>query len=163
MFQPLWIRPQPDYDPHAPRFWLIAGERLLRAAHDAHLTTVLVILRRVEERQVLILAELENNPTLRINLSPAEEARFAQQLIGACEGDRREAAKLLGWSAAKWDARRLLLHVTPTVLKVLTISVTPNASPDCRRPPRMAPSTESSAITSALPISKPASAALPWI
>lgn len=120
ILHPLWVRPQPDYDPNTPCFWLIAGERRLRAAQAAGRATVPVLVRCVGERQALILAELENNPAYRINLSPAEEARFAQRFVGECDGDRVEAAKLLGWSAHKLDARLLLLHAAPSVLNALT-------------------------------------------
>ncbi|CDI04369.1 MAG TPA: PRTRC system ParB family protein [Candidatus Competibacter sp.] len=120
VLHPLWVRPAPDYDASTPRFWLIAGERRLRAAQAAGMATVPVIVRCVGERQALMLAELENNPALRINLSPAEEARFAQRFVGACDGDRVEAATLLGWSTTKLDARLLLLHAAPGVLTALT-------------------------------------------
>ena len=35
--QALWVRPAPGYDPEAPRFLLIAGERRWRAAREAGL------------------------------------------------------------------------------------------------------------------------------
>jgi len=47
------------------------------------------------------LAGLENNPVLRIGLSVAEEARFAQRFVAECDGGREEAARLLGWTRSK--------------------------------------------------------------
>lgn len=117
--QALWVRPAPDYDPAAPRFWLIAGERRLRAARAVGLSAVPVTVRLADERQALVLADLENNPHFRVNLSAAEEARFAQRFVGDCEGDRAEAARLLGWSLPKLEARLLLLHAAPAVLAAL--------------------------------------------
>lgn len=118
--QALWVRPAPDYDPAVPRFWLIAGERRLRAACAVGLPTVPISVRLADDRQAHVLADLENNPHFRVNLSAAEEARFAQRFVGECEGDRVEAARLLGWSPTKLDARLLLLHAVPAVLDALT-------------------------------------------
>ncbi|MFZ1828746.1 MAG: PRTRC system ParB family protein, partial [Candidatus Competibacteraceae bacterium] len=118
--QALWVRPQEDFDPETPRFWLIAGERRWRAAQMAGLTSVPVTIRVVGERHALLLADLENNPALRMGLSVAEEARFAQRFLAECDSDRDEAARLLGWSCAKLDARLLLLHATASVLDALT-------------------------------------------
>lgn len=117
--QALWVRPAPDYAPDAPRFLLIAGERRWRAAREAGLAAVPAMVRHADGRQALILADLENNPQFRVGLSPAEEARFARRFLGECEGDRAEAAKLLGWSPAKLEARLLLLHAAPAVLDAL--------------------------------------------
>jgi len=120
VLQAVWVRPQADFDPDAPRFWLIAGERRWRAARAAGLTALPALIRHVDQRQALALADLENNPALRIGLSVAEEARFAQRFVAECDGDREEAARLLGWTRGKLDARLLLLHATPTVLDALT-------------------------------------------
>ena len=118
--QALWVRPQEDFDPETPRFWLIAGERRWRAAQVAGIASVPVTIRVVDERHALLLADLENNPALRIGLSVAEEARFAQRFLAECDGDRDEAARLLGWSRTKLDARLLLLHATASALDALT-------------------------------------------
>ncbi len=119
ILQAIWVRPQENYDPVSPRFWLIAGERRWRAARAASLPCIPVTVRVADARQALILADLENNPALRINLSVAEEAQFAQRFLGECDGDRAEAARLLGWSRARLDARLLLLHAAPAVLEAL--------------------------------------------
>ena len=120
VLQAVWVRPCTDYDPAAPRFWLIAGERRWRAAHAAGVASIPATIRFADAQQALMLADLENNAALRINLSVAEEARFAQRFVGECAGDRAEAARLLGWSRAKLDARLLLLHAAPAVLDALT-------------------------------------------
>ena len=120
VLQAVWVRPQDEYEPAAPRFWLIAGERRWRAARAAGLAAMPATIRLADERQALLLADLENNPALRVNLSAAEEARFARRFLGECAGDRAEAARLLGWSRAKLDARLLLLHASANVLDALT-------------------------------------------
>ncbi len=119
VLQAVWVRPQEGFDPAAPRFWLIAGERRWRAARAAGLASVPATIRLADERQALILADLENNPALRVNLSAAEEARFARRFLAECAGDRAEAARLLGWTRAKLDARLLLLHASANVLDAL--------------------------------------------
>ena len=120
VLQAVWVRPCADYDPAAPRFWLIAGERRWRAAHAAGVASIPATIRFADAQQALVLADLENNAALRINLSVAEEAHFAQRFLGECAGERAEAARLLGWSRAKLDARLLLLHAAPAVLDALT-------------------------------------------
>jgi len=45
VLQAVWVRPQDDYDPAAPRFWLIAGERRWRAARAAGLASVPATIR----------------------------------------------------------------------------------------------------------------------
>ena len=120
VLQAVWVRPVTDYDPAAPRFWLIAGERRWRAAHAAGVPSIPATIRFADAQHALVLADLENNAALRINLSVAEEAHFAQRFVGECAGERAEAARLLGWSRAKLDARLLLLHAAPAVLDALT-------------------------------------------
>ncbi|MCP5197450.1 MAG: ParB/RepB/Spo0J family partition protein, partial [Gammaproteobacteria bacterium] len=96
VLQAVWVRPQADFNPRAPRFWLIAGERRWRAARTAGLTTFPALIRHIDKRQALVLADLENNPVLRIGLSVAEEARFAQRFVADAVHpsgmDRRTAA-----------------------------------------------------------------------
>lgn len=44
---------------------------------------------------------------------------MAQRMLTATDGDRDDAAKRLGWSRSKLDARLLLLHASPAVLDAL--------------------------------------------
>jgi len=112
--QNLVVRP----DPNQPgRYLLIAGERRLRAAIKVGLDQVPVLVRHVNEREALVIALHENDK--RQNISPAEEAQKAQQMLDACDGDRAEAARLLGWSRSRLDARLLLLHAHDSVLEAL--------------------------------------------
>jgi ParB/RepB/Spo0J family partition protein len=92
--------PQP-VDPAAPPFWPIADERRWRAARAAGLASVPATIRFADARQALVLADLENNPVLRVHLSAAEEARFARRFLAECAGNRAEAARPLGWTRAR--------------------------------------------------------------
>lgn len=112
--QNLVVRPAPE---HPGRYLLIAGERRLRAARKIGLTEIPCLVRHVDERQALAIAALENEK--RQNISPAEEAKQAQRVLDACQGDRDEACRLLGWSRSRLDARLLLLHAHEEVLNAL--------------------------------------------
>ncbi|RMG32512.1 MAG: PRTRC system ParB family protein [Gammaproteobacteria bacterium] len=111
--QNLVVRPAPE----PGRYLLIAGERRLRAAKAIGLEEVPCLVRHVDQRQALAIAALENEK--RQNISPAEEAQQARRMLDACDGDRDEAARVLGWSRSKLDARLLLLHAHEDVLKAL--------------------------------------------
>lgn len=112
--QNLVVRPDPE---QPGRYLLIAGERRWRAARKLGLTEVPCLVRHVDARQALAIAALENEK--RQNISPAEEAQQAQRVLDACDGDREEACRLLGWSRSRLDARLLLLHAHPDVLQAL--------------------------------------------
>ena len=112
--QNLVVRPNPE----APgRYLVIAGHRRLRAAKAVALDEVPCLIRLVDDRQALAIAALENDK--RENISPAEEARQAQRMLDACDGDREEACRVLGWSRSRLDARLLLLHAHDDVLVAL--------------------------------------------
>lgn len=74
ILQPLIV----TQDPQTLQYTLIAGERRLRAAQMAGLTTVPVILRNASEQQRLELALIEN--LQRSDLSPLETAEAYRQL-----------------------------------------------------------------------------------
>ena len=115
IIQPIVVRP-PQESPG--RYWVIAGERRWRAAREARLPEDMpALVRQVDERAALLLALAENGN--RDGISPAEEAQAARRLLAACEGDRDEATRLLGWTPTKFAARQLLLHAAPAVLTAL--------------------------------------------
>jgi ParB family transcriptional regulator, chromosome partitioning protein len=76
LVQPIVVRPDPA-DPK--RYEIIAGERRWRAAQQAGLTEVPVVIRQVDDRQALEIAIIEN--VQRSDLNPVEEALGYQLLI----------------------------------------------------------------------------------
>jgi len=73
VIQPVIVRPAGgDYE-------LIAGERRLRAAQDAGLTTIPAIIRESSNKEAMEIALIEN--VLRENLDPIEEAKGYNRLI----------------------------------------------------------------------------------
>jgi ParB family chromosome partitioning protein len=73
ILQPLLVRESPD------GYELIAGERRLRAAKMAGLFKVPVIIKNIEDTELLELSIIEN--VQRLNLNPMEEAEAYKRLI----------------------------------------------------------------------------------
>lgn len=86
---------------------LIAGERRLQAARLAGLQTVPVVVREVDDAELLELALIEN--IQRADLNPIEEAQAYRRLVEEYDLTQEEAAKRVGKSrAAVANALRLL-------------------------------------------------------
>ncbi|MBP0724903.1 ParB/RepB/Spo0J family partition protein [Bacillus sp. RG28] len=75
---------------------IVAGERRYRAAKNAGLKTVPVIVRELTDEKMMELAVLEN--LQRDDLSPLEEAKAYQTLIEALYVTQEQLAKKLGKS-----------------------------------------------------------------
>ncbi len=91
----------------AGRYELIAGERRWRAARDAGLPTVPVIIRQATDQEVLELALIEN--LQREDLNPIEEARAYRQLTSQFQLTQEQVAEKVGRSrAAVANSMRLL-------------------------------------------------------
>jgi ParB family transcriptional regulator, chromosome partitioning protein len=92
------------------RFELIAGERRWRAAHEAGLTQVPVIIRSASDMEVLELSLIEN--LQRADLNPIEEAQGYARLANEFGMRQEDIALKVGRSrAAVANAMRLLdLH-----------------------------------------------------
>lgn len=114
VIEPLVVRRRPC---DQGEYHLIAGERRLRAAREADLTSVPVIIRDYDDRQARRVAISENEE--REDLAPSEEARKAQEVVDLFKGDRAAAAKEMGWSRSRLDTRLALLNATETVLEAL--------------------------------------------
>lgn len=101
----------------APRedggYWLIAGERRVRASLLADLSTIPAIVKNVSKEEAFVLATIEN--TQREDLSPIEEAEAARTILDYCDGDREEAMRRLAWPAHKFERRLPLVHATDAV------------------------------------------------
>ncbi|MFS0865537.1 ParB/RepB/Spo0J family partition protein [Fredinandcohnia sp. 179-A 10B2 NHS] len=77
-------------------FEIVAGERRFRAAKEAKLTTVPVVVRELTEQQMMELALLEN--LQREDLTPIEEAFAYQSLLDHLKITQEQLAKRLGKS-----------------------------------------------------------------
>jgi ParB family chromosome partitioning protein len=76
------------------KYELIAGERRWRAAQEAGVETLPVIVREAGDREVLELALIEN--LQRANLSPIEEAEAYARLIKDFSQTQEQVAKQVG-------------------------------------------------------------------
>ena len=114
---PIIVRPvvEDDFD-----YEVIAGGRRYRGAMDAHGEDfpMPIVVKDVDEVEARRIALTEN--IQRDNLSPAEEARDAAELLGLQGGDRDVTAKILGWSRATLDSRLALLNCSTAVLDALS-------------------------------------------
>lgn len=93
VLQPLIVRRVGD------RFQLVAGERRLRAAQMAGLARVPVVVRSMDERQVMIVSLVEN--LQREDLEPLEEAEAFRRLIEEFGLTQEEAARQVGKSRSE--------------------------------------------------------------
>jgi ParB family transcriptional regulator, chromosome partitioning protein len=101
LLQPVVVRPRDG------GYELIAGERRWRAVQRLGWPTVPAVLRDVDDRALLTLALIEN--LQRDDLSPLDEARGYQRLIGEFNLPQAEVGRLVGRSrAAVANALRLL-------------------------------------------------------
>jgi ParB family transcriptional regulator, chromosome partitioning protein len=102
VLQPLVVRPLGD-----GRYELVAGERRLRAAVQAGLGTVPVVVRHTDDANLLKEALVEN--IHRVQLNPLEEGAAYQQLLEEFDVTQEELATRLGRSRpAISNAIRLL-------------------------------------------------------
>jgi ParB family transcriptional regulator, chromosome partitioning protein len=78
------------------RYEIIAGERRWRAAQQAGLHEIPVVIRDVDDRAAIAIALIEN--IQRENLNPLEEARALKRLIEEFEMTHEQAAQSVGRS-----------------------------------------------------------------
>lgn len=104
ILQPLIVRRNPD---GATSWQIVAGERRWRAAQRAQLHTVPVIVRDLDDTEVLEVAIVEN--IQRANLNPVEEAQGYRQLIETFGHTQEQLSQSLGRSRSHIaNALRLL-------------------------------------------------------
>lgn len=104
ILQPLIVRPNPETGAH---WQIVAGERRWRAAQRAQLHTVPVIVRQLDDTEVLEIAIVEN--IQRANLNPVEEAQGYRQLIETFGHTQEQLSQSLGRSRSHIaNALRLL-------------------------------------------------------
>ena len=93
ILQPILVRPAPGM----PGEWeIVAGERRWRASQKAGLRVMPVLVRELDDVQVLEIAVIEN--VQRANLNPIEEASAYQQLIEKFRRTQEEVADSVGKS-----------------------------------------------------------------
>ena len=112
ILQPILLRPAPGID---GIFAIVAGERRYRAALEVYGPDgeMPVIIREMTDQEALDAAIAENED--RDDPSETEQADAAVRYLAACQNDRAEAARRLGWSRAKLDRRLALAELSDTV------------------------------------------------
>ncbi|WP_027891475.1 ParB/RepB/Spo0J family partition protein [Calidithermus chliarophilus] len=110
LLQPLLVRPKGDV------YELVAGERRFRAAQEAGLSEVPVIIRDLGEREVLEIALIEN--LQREDLNPVEEAQGYQRLV-EMGASQEEIALAVGKARATVSNALRLLQLPPAALEAL--------------------------------------------
>jgi ParB family chromosome partitioning protein len=111
ILQPLAVRPTPG------GFELIAGERRLRAAREAGLERVPVLIRQAGEDESVELALVEN--LQRENLSPLETAAAYQALMDGFGLTKERLARRLGKSRAAVTNTLRLVHLPERIQALL--------------------------------------------
>jgi ParB family chromosome partitioning protein len=111
ILQPLVVRPTPG------GFEVIAGERRLRAAKEADLERVPVLIRQAGEDESMELALVEN--LQRENLSPLETAAAYQALMDGFGLTRERLARRLGKSRAAVTNTLRLVHLPEKIQALL--------------------------------------------
>ncbi len=101
LVQPIIVRPDPDNDHH---YEIVAGERRWRAAQRAGLHSVPVIVRILDDKEVLELAIIEN--VQRADLNAIEEASGYRDLIERFDYSQEQVSEIIGKSRS---------HVTNTL------------------------------------------------
>ncbi len=105
--QPLVVRKQ------GHGYEVVAGERRLRAAKLAGLTTVPVIIREYSEAEMMEIALIEN--IQRHDLNPMEEAQGIQRLMSEFKLTQEQVAAKVGRSRAAVANILRLLNLAPQV------------------------------------------------
>lgn len=105
ILQPLLVRP------HNNGYQLVAGERRWRAARLAGLSKVPVVIRVMDDRDVMVIALIEN--LQREDLNPVEEARALAKLQDALDLTQDALAARLGKSRPAIANALRLLRLSP--------------------------------------------------
>lgn len=98
VIQPIVVRRLSNAAGGGAAYEIVAGERRWQAAKLAGLTDIPVVVRELSDSQAVAVALIEN--IQREELTPAEEARALQRLIGEFELTHQEVAEAVGRSRA---------------------------------------------------------------
>lgn len=114
LVQPILVRPVTD----APdRYEIVAGERRWRAAQQAQLHDVPVVVRPLNDRETLEIALIEN--LQRADLSPIEEARAYRRLRDEFKHTQERLAETIGKSRSHVTNTMRLLELPAPVQALL--------------------------------------------
>lgn len=114
VLEPLLVRRlEPGDPPSRAQFSIIAGERRYRAATEAGLYDVPVIIMDVTEQEALEIALLEN--LQRKDLTPFEEAEGFQALADRYQYTHEQIARAVGRSRSAVTESLALLQLPPKV------------------------------------------------
>ncbi|MFV5212475.1 ParB/RepB/Spo0J family partition protein [Azonexus caeni] len=116
VMQPILVRAV-DKTPGAERYEIVAGERRWRAAQQAGLGEVPVLVRAIPDEQALAMALIEN--IQRENLNPLEEAQGLQRLIQEFGLTHQQAADAVGRSRPAASNLMRLLQLSAPVQELL--------------------------------------------
>ncbi|MDB5725082.1 MAG: system ParB family protein [Novosphingobium sp.] len=113
IIQPILLRPKGDV------FAIVAGERRYRGGLEVYGPDgeVPVLIREMTDQEALEAAIAENDD--RDDPSETEQADAAVRYLAACQGDRAEAIRRLGWSRDKFDRRLALANLSEVVKTAL--------------------------------------------
>lgn len=114
IIQPLIVRAHPSID---DAFEIVAGERRWRAAQQAQLHEVPVIVREFSDTEVLEVAIIEN--VQRADLNPVEEAQGYRNLIDQFGHTQEQIAGALGKSRSYIANLMRLLQLPEDVLMLV--------------------------------------------
>jgi ParB family chromosome partitioning protein len=118
VIQPIVVRPLTGGDvAGSPKYEIVAGERRWQAAKLAGLTEIPVIIRELSDRDAVAVALIEN--IQREELTPAEEARALQRLIGEFTLTHQQVADAVGRSRAAVTNLIRLLDLPSEVLALI--------------------------------------------
>lgn len=94
ILQPIIVRPHPSEEPG--QFQIIAGERRWRAAREAGLEEVPVIIKEVDDREAQLVSLVEN--LQRVDLEQEDEAEFFRKLSLEHNLSNRQIARMINRS-----------------------------------------------------------------
>jgi len=121
VIEPIVVRPLPTGGADGPTHEIVAGERRWQAAKLAGLTEIPVVIRDLSDQDAVAIALIEN--IQREELTPAEEARALQRLIGEFALTHAEVAEAVGRSRAAVSNLLRLLDLPAVVIGLIDAKV----------------------------------------
>lgn len=112
VLQPILVRPQAN-----GAYKIVAGERRWRAARQAGLSEIPVIIKEISDAEAMEIALIEN--LQREDLDPVEEALGYRQLMERCNYTQEKAAKKLSKSRSAIANSLRLLALPDNILELL--------------------------------------------